>query len=184
VSGVIRFAPGAGHRGDYTITVAAQDNGDGDVNQVAAQAKSFVVSVRSPSEAPVLTVPRQSVAVAGQEIRIPIVVSDLDQDPLTYGAQGLPAGARIETDPQYGLATLRWTPGASQLGVHDMNLLVSDSGLPPQDAGYQSDPNQPPQPNTSAANLRIVVRAANAAPELIALSASGGSMVGDGLAYR
>jgi hypothetical protein len=182
VSGVIRFAPGDGHRGDYTITVAAQDNGDGDLNQVAAQAKSFVVSVRSPSEAPVVTVPRQSVVVAGQEIRIPIVVRDLDQDPLTYGAQGLPAGARIETDPQYGQATLRWTPGASQLGVHDMNLLVSDSGLPPQDAGYLSDPNQPLQPNTSAANLRIVVRAANAAPELIALSASGGSMVGDGLA--
>src|SRR6185295_9180121 len=33
-SGVIRFAPGEGDRGDYVITVVAQDDGDGDINQV------------------------------------------------------------------------------------------------------------------------------------------------------
>ena len=31
ITGLIHFAPVAGHRGDYTLTVVAQDNGDGDV---------------------------------------------------------------------------------------------------------------------------------------------------------
>jgi len=34
VTGVIRLNPGANARGDYTLTLVAQDNGDGDVNQV------------------------------------------------------------------------------------------------------------------------------------------------------
>ena len=51
VRGVIRFAPGVGHRGDYTLTVLAQDNGDGDINQVAAEAQSFVVTARDPPSA-------------------------------------------------------------------------------------------------------------------------------------
>lgn len=33
-SGVIRFAPGAGDRGDYTISILATDDGGGDINQV------------------------------------------------------------------------------------------------------------------------------------------------------
>jgi hypothetical protein len=51
---MIRFAPGANDRGDYTITVVAQDNGDGNINQVLTQAKSFVLTVRSETEAPVI----------------------------------------------------------------------------------------------------------------------------------
>ena len=176
ITGIIRFAPGAGQRGDYTITVVAQDNGDGDINQVAVQAKSFVVTVRSPSEAPVISIPRQVVAVIGQQLTIPISVSDLDQDALSYAAQGLPAGATIVTEPQYGHASIVWTPTAAQGGNHDLVLEVTDSGLPPQDAGYLLDPDHPPVPNTSVADLRIVVRAANAAPELIAVSASGASI--------
>ena len=109
VRGLIRFAPGVGHRGDYTLTVLAQDNGDGDINQVAAEAQSFVVTVRSPSEAPVISAPAQVVAVAGQQLRVPLRVSDMDQDALSYSALGLPAGAVIETDPRYGLAWLVWT---------------------------------------------------------------------------
>jgi hypothetical protein len=113
VTGVIHFAPGAGHRGDYTLTVVAQDDGDGDINQVLAQSKSFVVTVRSPSEAPVVSVARQVVAVIGQELRIPISVADLDQDALGYAAQGLPPGAQIVNEPQYGHAYISWTPAAT-----------------------------------------------------------------------
>ena len=181
-SGVIRFAPGAGHRGDYTITVIAQDNGDGDINQVAAEAQRFVVSVLSPSEAPVVSVPRQSVALVGQTINIPINVSDLDQDALSYLINGLPAGATIIPAAQYGQATLRWTPTAAQAGVHDLSLEVTDRGLPPADAGFVPDPDHPPVPNTTVADLRIVVRASNLAPELIAITAITASIDGDALA--
>ena len=188
VTGVIHFAPGAHPspqaRGDYTVTVVVQDNGDGDINQVAVQAKSFVVTVRSPSEAPVVTVPSQVVAVIGQTLMLPILGADLDQDALRYAAQGLPAGATIVVDPQYGHASIVWTPTAAQAGSHDFSLEVSDSGLPPADAGFVPDPAHPPVPNTTVTDLRIVVRAANAAPSLIAVSASGGSISGDALAGK
>ena len=181
ISGVIRFAPGAGQRGDYTVTVTVQDNGDGDVNQVAAGSQSFVLTVRSPSEAPVISLPAQVVAVAGQTLRVPILVSDMDQDALSFAAQGLPAGATIELDPRYGRATLVWTPGAALSGSFDVSLAVTDSGLPPADAGYVIDPAHPPVPNTTVRDLRIVVRAANAAPALIGVAATGGLVTGDGL---
>ena len=35
---------------------------------------------------------------------------------------------------------------------------VTDSGVPPANAGYTLDPNHPPVPNTTVADLRIVVR--------------------------
>ena len=94
-SGVIRFAPGANDRGDYTITVVAQDNGDGNINQVLTQAKSFVLTVRSETEAPVITAPRQVVAVVGQPLSVALLANDMDQDALTWSANGLPVGAEI-----------------------------------------------------------------------------------------
>jgi hypothetical protein len=144
VTGVIRFAPGAGQRGDYTITVVAQDNGDGDINQVAVQAKSFVLTVRSASEAPVIAVARQVVAVVGQPLSIPINVSDLDQDALNYIAEGLPTGASLVVDAKYGQASIVWAATEAQVGVYDVRLKVSDSGLPPAGSGYVVDPNRPP----------------------------------------
>ncbi|MDH3209385.1 MAG: Ig domain-containing protein, partial [Burkholderiaceae bacterium] len=181
VNGVIRFAPGAGHRGDYTITVVAQDDGGGNVNQVATQAKSFALTVRSFSEAPEITVAPQVVAVAGQKVIIPLRVSDLDQDALHYAAQGLPQGASIEVDAQYGRASIRWTPTAAQIGVYDISLEVTDSGLPPANAGFVVDPNNPPLPSTTVRDLRIIVRDSNLAPELIAVAASGAVIEGDSL---
>ncbi|MBC7734291.1 MAG: putative Ig domain-containing protein, partial [Bacteriovorax sp.] len=182
LSGMLRFAPGAGQRGDYTLTVTVLDNGDGDVNQVAATSASFVLSVRSPSEAPVISLPAQVVAVAGQTLRVPIFVSDMDQDALSFAAQGLPPGAAIELDPRYGRATLVWTPAVGLAGSFDISLAVTDSGLPPADSGYVLDPAHPPVVNTTVRDLRIVVRAANVAPALIGVAAVGGSVSGDSLA--
>ena len=180
-TGTIHFAPGAQTRGDYVITVTAQDDGDGDPDQVQAQSTSFVVTVRSQSEAPVVTVPPQSVAVIGQQIRIPVHVTDLDQDALNFAVAGLPDGARIETDPQYGIAWIVWTPTADQAGLHDLSLSVTDQGLPPANAGYVLDPNNPPVPNVTVADVRIVVRAADAAPQLIGIQATGGTISGNAL---
>ena len=110
------------------------------MNQVLAQSKSFVVSVRSASEAPVIGVARQAVAVVGQELRLPIFVRDLDQDALAFAAQGLPAGARIVTEPQYGRATIVWTPSAAQAAC-------STSAWPSSKrACHQDSWRRPPKP--------------------------------------
>ncbi|MCI4427871.1 MAG: putative Ig domain-containing protein, partial [Burkholderiales bacterium] len=164
-SGVIRFAPGAGDRGDYAITVVATDDGDGNVNQVLTQARMFVLTVKSPSEAPVITAPRQVVAVVGQALSVAISIGDIDQDPLSYSATGLPIGAVLAQLAQYGQALLTWTPAAGDIGPHDIEITVTDSGLPPQDAGYVNPDN--PVANVTTQKLRIVVRNANVAPEVL-----------------
>ncbi|WP_198080418.1 CARDB domain-containing protein, partial [Acinetobacter calcoaceticus] len=178
VKGVIRFAPQAGHRGDYTITVTARDNGDGDINQVQVERKSFVVTVRSYSEAPSLSVPTRNVAVVGQQIRVPITVVDLDQDTLNYIVQGLPAGAQLVQSAKYGYAEIVWTPTANQVGQYDLSVQVSDQGLPPKDLGYPVPESFVTVPNVVAQDIRIVVRATNLAPELLDVQVQqGGSVV-------
>jgi len=171
-SGVIHFAPGTGDRGDYTITVVARDDGSGNVNQVLTQAKSFVLTVRSPSEPPVVTAPRQVVAVVGQPVSVPISVRDMDQDALTYSATGLPIGAELVRLAQYGQAMLTWTPTENDVGLHDIEISVTDSGLGPQDAGYQQGADTP-VPNVVEHQLRVIVRAANAVPELLGVQVNG-----------
>ncbi|MDK2126935.1 putative Ig domain-containing protein, partial [Parachitinimonas caeni] len=171
--GVIIVTPQEGDRGDYPITVTAQDNGDGEAGAALAQSKRFVLSVTHLSEAPQIRVARQAVAVAGQPLRLPIRVNDPDQDALSYRLEGAPAGAQIETDPQYGLAWLVWTPSADQIGNHDLSLLVSDSGLPPAGNGQTLPADFVPQLNTRSADLRLIVRGANQLPTLLALQADG-----------
>jgi hypothetical protein len=175
-TGVIHFAPGAGDRGDYAITVIARDNGDGDINQVLTQAKSFILTVNSVSEAPVLNIPKQVVIVAGQALSLAVSAKDADQDPLTFTAQGLPnqgqpGGATLTQQIQYGQALLNWTPTSADVGVYDISVQVTDSGLGPQGLGYV----QPlvPVPNTVAQTVRIIVRAANAIPELLGVQING-----------
>ncbi len=172
-SGVIRFAPGEGDRGDYTITVIAQDDGEGDVNQTMTQSRSFVLTVRSATEAPVISVPRQVVVLAGQALSLPIAVSDADQDALNFSAQGLPAGATLTPQILYGQALLAWAPTADDIGTYDISIQVADSGLGPQDAGYVQDPNAIITPNITVQTVRVIVRDANAAPELLGVQITG-----------
>ena len=171
VTGVIRFAPEANDRGDYTVTVVAQDNGDGNINQVLTNAKTFVLTVRSISEAPVISAPRQVVALIGQPVSIDLLASDLDQDALTWSANGLPVGAVITPATQYGHATLTWTPTLADAGLHDIELVVTDSGLSPQDAGMVQPTN--PVSNVTKHILRLVVRATNTSPEVLGVQVNG-----------
>ena len=167
VKGIIRFAPQAGHRGDYTITVTAKDDGEGNINQVQAASKSFVVTVRSYSEAPVLKVAASNVAIAGQMIRIPVFVSDLDQDKLSYVIQGLPVGAQLIQSNQYGYAEIVWTPTVNQIGQFNLSVQVSDTGLPPENLGYSVPADFVATPGVAVSDIKIIVRAADAAPELL-----------------
>ena len=172
--GVIRFAPEAGDRGDYTITITATDDGDGNPTQALSTARSFVLSVRSNSEAPLIAAPRQVVAVIGQPLSVNVIASDLDQDPLSWTTKGLPFGAEFTASARYGQATLTWTPTAADLGSRDVELIATDSGLPPQGGGF-NNPEQP-LPNVGRHTLRIVARSDNAAPALLGVVVNGESL--------
>jgi hypothetical protein len=171
-TGTLHVAPGVHARGDYTITVTATDDGGGDPAQARSSSATFVLSVTSFTEAPELDLPREVVAVPGQLLRLPITARDLDQDGLTFAAQGLPAGARIVTDGVYGHAWLEWTPPAgTSPGAYDVSVSVTDSGLPPQNTPLPVD--YVPVPNVAARDLRIVLKAANGAPEILQVQADG-----------
>ncbi len=171
-TGTISFAPGTNTRGDYTITVTASDNGGGDPNKVQTSSTTFVLSVTSFTEPPQLTAPSQVVAVPGQTLVVPLVATDLDQDPLTFAAQGLPPGAQIVTGGQYGEASLVWTPPAgATLGSYNISLTVTDSGLPPANTPLPID--FVPVPNVVAADLNIVLKASNNPPQILQVQANG-----------
>jgi hypothetical protein len=173
----IHFAPGANDRGDYTITVIAQNDGGGDPSKALATSTSFVLTAASLTEPPVLSVPSRVVALVGQTLRIPIIIADPDQDALSYTATGLPPGAAIVQDPQYGRATIVWTPTASDVGSTNFRLNITDSGLPPQNAGITLPANFVPQPNTVFADIQIVVRTTNSVPNILTVQPSGGQVV-------
>ena len=88
----------------------------------------FVVSVASANDPPVITPLADSVALIGQLYELPIRVSDLDEEPLTFDLSGLPPEATITAGPGIGRATLSWTPSASDAGTHTVTVRATDGG--------------------------------------------------------
>ena len=152
-TGALRIAPGANQRGDYTIIVVATDNGDG-LGDPLAGGYSFNIKVTSPNEAPVIGYLGDAVAVIGQAMSIPVLVSDMDQDALTYAVSGL-VGATLTPTAVYGKALLNWTPTAAQAGSYTAQVSVTDSG-----SGVTT-------PATTTASFKVIVRAANSGPQLV-----------------
>ena len=93
-NGILHFNPPAGNRGTYTLTLLATDNGDG-LGSAGVQTGSytFVVTVESPTQVPVLNYIGDQVAVIGQPFTLNLNASETDQDSLTYAVSGLPAAA-------------------------------------------------------------------------------------------
>ncbi|MCA9186965.1 MAG: tandem-95 repeat protein, partial [Planctomycetales bacterium] len=154
-TGRLRITPRVGDRGDHAITIIATDNGDDHPDRPLSDTISFVVTVESPNEPPVLEYLGPAVALVGQTLQVPVRVSDRDQEPLAYLLQGLPAGATLVPSTIYGRADLMWTPSAADIGVHTATVIVTDGG----NQGVTSS-------LSDSATFDIVVRSSNAAPVL------------------
>ena len=148
----LTITPGPNDRGDYALTVVAKDNGNGSPNGILTTSQSFVVSIESPNEVPVLNPIGDKVAVVGQDLSFTIRTSDLDEDPLTYAAENLPPGAMLIESPAYGLATVSWLPTASDVGRYTTSFTVTDSGN--GDSGDRLSDSE---------SIEFVVRASNEA---------------------
>lgn len=151
-TGTFQFAPRIGDRGNHVITVTATDSGEGG-SPPASAAQSFVLTVESLNEPPQLARIGDKVAIPGQKLEFFVEAKDLDQDPLTWTASGLPAGATLTPTSVYGRARFAWTPTASDLGTRDVTFIVTDSGN--GDAGLRASDQQV---------VRLVVRATNEPP--------------------
>ncbi len=152
-TGNIHVEPGSLDRGDTMLTVMATDTGNAGLSEPLTGESSFILSVTASNLPPVMRYVGDKVAVVGEELVIEVHVDDLDEDDLTFGATGLPAGATFSGTEMYGIAEFRWTPAA--VGTHSATLEVTDSGNGvPADAASDSE------------TIALVARAANAAPLL------------------
>jgi Putative Ig domain len=114
--------------------------------RVLAESKSFVVTVKSASEAPLLTM-RSAVmgngqsttqtvnATEGVPLELSVFAQDLDVDHLNWSATGIPAGMLLDVNANGTQATLRWTPNNlaaqnnslnSPAGTYRFTLTASD----------------------------------------------------------
>ena len=159
-TGVIHATPALTERGDTMITVLAADDGNGDPKNVLTGQTSFILTAHAANAPPVMDFVGDKVALIGQELFFQVRVSDLDEDPLTFGATGLPAGATFAGFNTYGVAEFRWTPTAGDVGTITLTLKVTDDG----------NGNAAPALSDSK-TLKLVVRAANAAPVLSPIGA-------------
>ena len=95
-NGILHFNPPAGNRGTYTLTLLATDDGDGlGAAGVQTGSYTFIVTVQSATQLPVLNYIGDKVAVIGQPFALNLLASETDQDNLTYAVSGLPAAATL-----------------------------------------------------------------------------------------
>ena len=127
-TGNFHFAPGLPDLGNYTITLQATDDGRGGQTPVLSAIESFVLAVHVASEPPHLDYIGDKVAKIGSPFQLTVHATELDQQPLTFSADGLPAGATITPSAIYGQATVSWVPTADDAGVYGVTFHVTNTG--------------------------------------------------------
>ncbi|NQU12219.1 tandem-95 repeat protein, partial [bacterium] len=112
------WTPTTEQTGDHAVVFTATDGSLSDSRSVAVHV-STVAADNSPPE---IEDPGLNATAANTPLTVQATVSDRDNDPITYSATSLPAGATI--DPDSGLHT--WVPTLSQVGGHTSLVLASD----------------------------------------------------------
>lgn len=94
--------------GAYTVTARAC------LGAICGAANTPVTLIGTGNAAPVLDAIGARSVVTGDPLEIVVSASDVDGDPLTYTASGLPRGATFDPVTK----TMRWTPDVEQVGAH------------------------------------------------------------------
>jgi len=110
----------------YTVTVTVSDDGEPALEAETAFTWTIIGQDVVPENFPPSVDPvAAQFSDAGTSVELPVQASDTD--PLTYLAEGLPAGLSI--DPTTGLISGTVTPEA--MGTHAVVITVADSAEPP-----------------------------------------------------
>ncbi|GAA0477594.1 hypothetical protein GCM10009096_19360 [Parasphingorhabdus litoris] len=119
--GTINYAPDPDYNGPDTITYTISD-GNGGTSTATVE-----INVGSVNDDPVASpiAPRDNVDGATVSVSVAANFSDVDGDPLTFTASGLPAGLSIDAN---GLITGTIDSGASQVngGVYTVTITADD----------------------------------------------------------
>ncbi|MHB8955464.1 MAG: putative Ig domain-containing protein [Pirellulaceae bacterium] len=154
--GRFRFAPQPEDRGDYTIVLAAvDDGGSGGWTQQRSDSYTFVVSVEIENVPPHFDYVGDVVALVGEPLALNVRARDLDGEELTFGLVGLPAGAALTPGTVYGTVILEWTPAAADAGSYTVTVNVTDT----------ANGNQSWEASDSV-QFNLIVRGTNVAPVL------------------
>ncbi len=135
-AGVFNWSAAAA--GTYTVSVTASDG-----TQTSA-ARTVTIAVVANNAPTVGSIPNQTVRV-GQTVAFTATATDLDNDPITFAATGLPVGASLSS-----AGVFSW-PNASPVGTYTVSITASDGFL------------------TSAARTVTINVSANTAPTLAAI---------------
>jgi hypothetical protein len=85
--------------------------------------QAFVIETAGANRAPVLELPTSVRLIEGQPFTLPITAADPEGRPLSYAANGLPPGARFDSQR----AVFEWTPGYDAAGDYrNLSFTVSD----------------------------------------------------------
>lgn len=108
--------------GNYIIKLLVQDNNSNSANQ---EWQVTVTNVNKTNEAPNITSTPITTATAGVNYNYDVQASDPDGDVLIFSLTTFPSGMSIDS----AIGIISWTPSTSQLGNHDVNVIVSDGSL-------------------------------------------------------
>src|SRR5262249_5515516 len=118
----LNWTPTSLQAGTYTATFTVTDEGNG-TGTPASASRTITLVVRSSNTAPNLADVPDQAAHEGHRLTFTLNASDPNGDALTYSAENLPEGARL--DPATGV--FDWTPGYNQAGDYaDVKVIVSD----------------------------------------------------------
>ncbi|MCU7815438.1 MAG: putative Ig domain-containing protein [Candidatus Thiodiazotropha sp. (ex Rostrolucina anterorostrata)] len=127
-TGVIAWTPNASQLGTQTVEVVVTDLAGAAANQ------SFSIEVVEQNLPPSITTTPDTQASEGLEYQYDVHAVDPNAgDTVTYTLGRFPENMVIE--PLTGLIT--WTPRQDQIGVHDISVVVSDTGNASSTQSYQ-----------------------------------------------
>jgi hypothetical protein len=107
----------------------------------------FSITVTDVNRPPVIDPVDDQSVTAGATLEFDVTTSDPDGAVPSLNASGLPSGAAF-TDNGNGVATVRWSPAAGDIGVHRITVTANDNQQPPlaDDVSFSIivEPNDPP----------------------------------------
>lgn len=118
VTGVFTWTPDFTQAGSYNLTFSVTDGTN-------TTSDFVVITVTNVDRSPVLdAIPAKTVNEAAT-LTFQVHATDPDNDPITYGATSLPAGATFDASTQ----TFAWTPGGQAAGSYNVMFTSTDGSL-------------------------------------------------------